>query len=186
MRVEILLQLLHFPADAFDLHRLFTRGRREAAQFGHVAFQRVDHALFLFFNIRRSCGCCGLRLGRGWRFYLRDRFFGSRPRTRRRFNYVLRRQLGGRRFSRRAASLLQHLQLLQSFPALLAGADFLPRGVSPGILLAHCTTATESVPQISRTRSTSSRSACTALPESKVASDPSCCTRSNETLQRPG
>src|ERR1700683_2380020 len=56
-------------------------------------------------------------------------------------------------------------------------------GFSP---LAHCTTATESVPQISRTRSNNSRSAWTALPVSIVASVPSEFTKSNATRQRPG
>src|SRR5580704_12901153 len=52
--------------------------------------------------------------------------------------------------------------------------------------LAHCTTATESVPQISRTRSSNSRSAWTALPVSMVACVPSEFTKSNATRQRPG
>jgi hypothetical protein len=51
---------------------------------------------------------------------------------------------------------------------------------------AYCTRATESVPQISRTRSTSSRSARTALPASSVAALPSSLISSNDTLQRPG
>jgi hypothetical protein len=57
------------------------------------------------------------------------------------------------------------------------------------LILAHaayCTSATESVPQISRTRSTSSRSASTALPASSVAALPSSLISSNDTLQRPG
>jgi len=51
---------------------------------------------------------------------------------------------------------------------------------------AYCTSATESLPQISRTRSTSSRSARTALPASSVAALPSSLISSNDTLQRPG
>ena len=50
----------------------------------------------------------------------------------------------------------------------------------------HWTTATESAPQMSRTRSTSSLSAWTALEASSVASEPSSFTSSNVTRQWPG
>ena len=63
MSVEIALELVHFPADAFDFAGLVAAGRRKQAEFGHVALERVNYPLLLFILFAA---------GAGWQFFGRS------------------------------------------------------------------------------------------------------------------
>src|SRR6202050_1772720 len=125
--VEVTLQFFHFPANAFDFHRCFSRGSREPGQFRDVTFAGVNFALALpvGFLLVGSPSLPGFfaSLDLFWRFGL-------------------------------AGVCL----LLARFGKVAPS----PKPFASLLAFTHCTTATESVPQIARTCSKRSRSAITA------------------------
>src|ERR1700722_20716225 len=82
MSVEIALQLVDFPADTGNFDGLLAGGSGEAGEFGDVAFESVNGALFLFLDFRGGADSFvrgGLDGGGGFRFglgggFLRRRF----------------------------------------------------------------------------------------------------------------